>query len=71
MIKNGNETFQSAWPKHLFTNEIKRFCAGMIDPLGLQTNASNFHDKVFSFLLLVYFGTSLLLFYNCVLWFSS
>lgn len=36
MMKNGNETFQSVWPKYHFTNEVKQFCAGMIDPLGLQ-----------------------------------
>lgn len=75
MMKNGNETFQSTWPKHHFTNEVKQFCARMIDlyslySLGCKQKASNFHSKVFSFLLIVHFEISLLLFYICLLLFS-
>lgn len=44
---------------------------GWLTRLGCKWKASNFHGKVFSFLLIVYFGTSLLLFCICVLQFTS
>lgn len=70
MMKNWNETFWSTWPKHHFTNEVKSSALGWLICLGCKQKSSNFHSKVFSFLLIVYFGTSLLLFYICLLLFS-
>lgn len=40
---------------------------GWLACLGCKQKTSNFHGKVFSFLLIVYFETSSLLFYICLL----